>query len=93
MSRSAKARAPFGDSVYDFRLTIGQLEELQELTDAGPEEIYQRISEGRWRLADLRQSRSVQGAGPGRAIRWAGRLLGVEAAVLVHHRRRAGRRP
>lgn len=56
MSRSAKARAPFGDSVYDFQLTIGQLEELQELTDAGPEEIYQRISEGRWRLADLRQT-------------------------------------
>lgn len=56
MSRSARFRGPFGDGVYDFQLNIGQLEELQELADAGPEEIFQRISEGRWRLADLRHT-------------------------------------
>jgi hypothetical protein len=56
MSRSARFRSPFGDGVYDFALGIGQLEELQELTDAGPEEVFDRISERRWKLADLRHT-------------------------------------
>ena len=55
MSRSAKYRAPFGDGVYDFVLDIGGLEELQEKTDAGPEELYHRVSNGNWRIADLRE--------------------------------------
>lgn len=56
MSRSAKVRHPFGDGVYDFQITIGGMEELQELTDAGPEEIFARIVDGRWRQADLRET-------------------------------------
>lgn len=55
MSRSATVRAAFGDGVYDFRLDIAGLEELDERCDAGPEEMYRRISEGRWRLRDLRE--------------------------------------
>jgi len=55
MSRSAKYRAPFGDGVYDFVLDIGGLEELQEKTDCGPEELYHRVSNGNWRVADLRE--------------------------------------
>lgn len=55
MSRSARITSPFGDGVYDFRLDIGGLEELQEKTDAGPEEVYQMIAEGRWRVAHIRE--------------------------------------
>lgn len=56
MSRSARYRAPFGDAIYDFVLDIGGLEELQEKTDAGPEELYHRVSNGNWRVADLRET-------------------------------------
>jgi len=55
MSRSARYQAPFGDGVQTFVLDIGGLEELQEKTDCGPEEIYHRISNGNWRIADLRE--------------------------------------
>ena len=56
MSRSARYVGAFGDGPHDFQLRIGELEELQELTDAGPEEIFHRVSEGRWRVADLRET-------------------------------------
>lgn len=55
MSRSARYQAPFGDGVQTFVLDIGGLEELQEKTDCGPEEIYHRVSNGNWRIADLRE--------------------------------------
>ena len=56
MSRSARYTGPFGDGPHDFQLRIAELEELQELTDAGPEEVFHRISEGRWRVADIRET-------------------------------------
>jgi hypothetical protein len=56
MSRSARYVGAFGDGPHDFQLRISELEELQELTDAGPEEIFHRVSEGRWRVADLRET-------------------------------------
>lgn len=55
MSRSARYRAPFGDGVQTFVLDIGGLEELQEKTDCGPEELYHRVANGNWRIADLRE--------------------------------------
>lgn len=55
MSRSAKVLAPFGDGKYTFQLDIAGLEELDELCDAGPEEQYHRINEGRWRVKDIRE--------------------------------------
>ena len=55
MSRSAKVTAPFGDGVYTFQLDIAGLEELDEKCDAGPEEQYHRINEGRWRVRDIRE--------------------------------------
>ncbi len=36
MSRSAKVRLEWGDGEHDFRLSIGQLEEYDELTGCGP---------------------------------------------------------
>lgn len=55
MSRSAKVSLPL-DEPRDCRLGIDQLEELQERTDAGPEELILRIDAGRWRVGDLRHT-------------------------------------
>ena len=56
MSRSARITAPFGDGTYTFRLDIAGLEELQEKTDAGPEQIYADIASGQWKVAHLRET-------------------------------------
>lgn len=65
MSRAARFTGAFGDGKHDFQLRIVELEELQELTDAGPEEIFRRISEGRWRVAEIRETirLGLKGAG------------------------------
>src|SRR5690606_9604536 len=55
MSRSAKVTAPFGDGVYTFQLDIAGLEELDEKCDAGPEEMFYRVIDGRWRVRDIRE--------------------------------------
>lgn len=92
MSRSARVTAPFGDGVYVFRLDIAGLEELDEKCDAGPEELYQRISEGRWRVRDIRETLRIGlvrgGAEPVMALalvnRYAaeGYLLDLKALAL-----------
>lgn len=38
---------------HDFALDIGALRALQKACDAGPEQILQRITTGRWRVDDL----------------------------------------
>jgi hypothetical protein len=49
MSRSGKIRLVFGDGPHDFFLSIDGLEELQEKTGFGPEELYRRLGDGTWR--------------------------------------------
>ncbi|MBV9549306.1 MAG: gene transfer agent family protein [Alphaproteobacteria bacterium] len=44
-----------GGSERRFGLALGQLEELQRVCDAGPEEILQRLLSGTPRVQDLRQ--------------------------------------
>lgn len=56
MTRSAKIQGVFGDGIHDFRLRIGELEELQEKCDAGPEEIFTRLLSTSWRVADIRET-------------------------------------
>lgn len=56
MSRSARYTGVFGDGKHDFLLTIGALEELQEKCDAGPEELWNRVLSGSWRVADIRET-------------------------------------
>ena len=75
MSRSAKVRLPFGDGAHDFALNIGQLEELQEKCDAGPEEIFDRISSGKWRISDIREPLRLGLVGAG--------MDPIKAAILV----------
>ena len=65
MSRSALFEGVFGDGKHEFQLNIGELEELQEKTDAGPEELFNRILQGTWRVADIRETirLGLKGAG------------------------------
>lgn len=66
MSRTARVSLEFAGREYDFALRIKELEELQELCDAGPPVILQRlggVSEAgafslgqSWRIADVRET-------------------------------------
>jgi Phage tail tube protein, GTA-gp10 len=77
MSRSARINAPFGDGIHTFRLDIAGLEELQEKTDAGPEQIYADIVSGQWKVAHLRETVRIGlvrgGMEPMRALALVGR--------------------
>lgn len=52
----ARVSLVWGDGEHSFRLPFAQLVELQEKTDAGPLELFQRIGSGRWRVQDLRET-------------------------------------
>lgn len=86
---SASARTTFGwaDGTYTFRLPIAQLEELQDLVDAGPYEVWRRLTDGRWRVQDLRHviRLGLIGGGlePARALVLTQRY--VEARPLVEN--------
>jgi len=56
VSGSASVTLIWADGEYPFRLPIKQLEELQDKCDAGPSELYNRLEDGRWRVADLRET-------------------------------------
>lgn len=45
----------WGDDEYPFRLAIGELQELERKTDAGPLELYDRLIARKWHVADLRE--------------------------------------
>lgn len=82
MSRNARFTGVFGDGKYDFQLTIGGLEELQEKCDAGPEEIWNRVLTGGWRVADIREPIRIGLIGGG--------LDPVKALILVERYASAG---
>lgn len=65
---------PFADGVYAFALIWGQLQELQEKTDAGPLELYNRVLGGTWRYADVRETIRLALLGGGEG--WVGADLG-----------------
>ncbi len=82
MSRSARCTGVFGDGKHDFLLTIGALEELQEKCDAGPEEIWNRVLTGSWRVADIREPIRLGLIGAG--------MEPIKALVLVERYAREG---
>lgn len=45
----------WGDGEHKFALPIGQLRELQDKCDAGPNRILQRLSGVDWRIDDIRE--------------------------------------
>lgn len=52
--RDARIRGVmFGDGEYDFRLAWGQIVELQESVNAGPQFILNRLHTGDWRVEDI----------------------------------------
>lgn len=54
-NRNGAITADFGDGTYSFRLALGELEELQEKTDAGPFVVLRRLFDGSWRTSDVRE--------------------------------------
>ncbi|MBP2459586.1 MULTISPECIES: gene transfer agent family protein [unclassified Rhizobium] len=53
MSRDASITLTWADGDFKFRLGWGELEELQEKTDAGPYVVLQRLHNGTWRVQDI----------------------------------------
>lgn len=56
MARSGEVEINWGDGTHSFRLSIGQLLELQEKTACGPMELFRRLSAGTWRVSDIRET-------------------------------------
>jgi len=52
--RPVVIRWPGGE--HAFRLGIGELRAIQQLTDCGPEFLMHRIAAGQWRVDDLRET-------------------------------------
>lgn len=75
MSSNASITLAWADGDYTFRLPIGQLRELQEKCDAGPMVIYRRLSNGEWKVDDVRETLRLGLIGGG--------MKPVEALVLV----------
>jgi hypothetical protein len=55
MTADGSKTLQWGDQEYRFRLGIGELRELQELCNAGPFQVYQRLADGSWRVEDVRE--------------------------------------
>lgn len=55
-NRNGAVTADFGDGTYTFRFSLGELEELQEKTDAGPFVLLRRLFDSSWRVADVRET-------------------------------------
>lgn len=53
MSRDASITLTWADGDFKFRLGWGELEELQEKTNAGPYVVLQRLHNGTWRVQDI----------------------------------------
>jgi hypothetical protein len=59
MSRDASVDLVWGDGEHRFKLAIGQLRELQEKCDCGPQWLYERVAlnrHGGWRVDDVRET-------------------------------------
>ncbi|HEV7323528.1 MAG TPA: gene transfer agent family protein [Bosea sp. (in: a-proteobacteria)] len=55
-SRNAAVDLDFGGGSYRFRLAMGELEELQEVTGAGPYHCLRRLLAGDWHVQDVRDT-------------------------------------
>lgn len=55
MSRNGSVTLAWADGEYTFRFGLGEIRELQELCDAGPFVILQRLIRGEWKVDDIRE--------------------------------------
>jgi hypothetical protein len=53
MSRDASIALDWADGTHQFRLAWAEIAELQEKCNAGPYEILQRLTTGRWRIEEI----------------------------------------
>lgn len=65
----------WGDAEHTFRLPYKQLRELQDKTGCGPEELFNRIQTGKWRVDDLREILRLGLIGGGMEPTAAGKLI------------------
>ncbi len=56
MGGDARFSFPWADGVHVFRLGIGEIRELQDVTGVGPHALLKRIMAGEWRVDDLRET-------------------------------------
>lgn len=55
-NRNGSVTEDFGDGPHSFRLALGELEELQEKTSAGPFVVMQRLASNQWLTSDVRET-------------------------------------
>lgn len=75
MSRDGSADVFFGDGEHRFRLAIGELEELQEKTGAGPLALLDRLGGQDWRTGDVSETLRIGLIGGGMKPQDAHRLV------------------
>lgn len=92
MSRHGDIYLRFGDDggtgdegEYLFRLGIGQLRKLQEQTDFGPWELFKRLSQGRWRVDDVRETIRQGLVGGGKLVTSSGTIDDVRINRLIRN--------
>lgn len=56
MSRHGDITLEWADGEYTFRLGIGEIRKLQERTDCGPYELFDRISTRKFKVDELRET-------------------------------------
>lgn len=72
---SAKITLRWGDGVHDFRLGTAEWQAIDTKCDVGPQELYRRFQNGKWKLNELRET-----------MRWGligGGLKAAEASKLI----------
>lgn len=55
MSANGSITFDWADGEHTFRLAIGHLRELQDKTDCGPMQVFDRLSSKSWRVDDVRE--------------------------------------
>ncbi|EFO32619.1 hypothetical protein TRICHSKD4_2421 [Roseibium sp. TrichSKD4] len=53
MSRDGSLQLKWADGEYSFRLGWGEIEQLQETMDCGPQVMLSRLLDGSWRIGDI----------------------------------------
>lgn len=82
-NRNGVVRCEWGGALRRFRLAIGELEALQEATEVGPFVLGQRLLNGEWRVADVRETIRLGLIGGGMGVVQADRLVDDMASVDI----------
>lgn len=96
MSRCAKIELVWADGAgpgeggkYIFRLRIGELRELQEKVNAGPQTVLQRLATGAWYVDDIRETLRLGliggGLAPAKALKLVERYVDAEDRPLIEN--------